>query len=484
MNTAWAGTWSITYTPQQTLDTPPQPVYAISPPAGQKFGVEIYCYDGTITTNPAVGVYPLYSNPNNAFVAFENLGSSPSTVAVNVTPDDLTIPASCSLTAIPEYYEVATESTNSLYGDLNPRNGYLSGAQSFNSSGDPAAPSYEYINVDQSATFMFEDPISGNPSIQANITDTGTVITNLFLNAKTTSALATFELTNPQATDTTITFTVTETPRVYANGSYDPAAYHSPGYASPTQITVTIPAGQTTGNVLLPAILPGSQVTITPNTYPGSIDGNPLLEQLTPLVFRDSTQDDNQPVIYATGTPNTTDPITNIVSSNQISFNVKLNVPPVPNVSLSCLPSEIFDSSNQIATCSVTTDVAAGTSGLSVNLNLPQSNPRYSSNCASPIIIASGATTASCQITAIANLVAGDGNVTAALSLASPTVAGEYAIIGSQAQVQVKDDDVVTPQPTATPQPVPTLGAWALGLLSALLAGFAAIHRPALRTRQ
>ncbi|MEJ5032156.1 hypothetical protein WH367_16230 [Comamonas sp. MYb21] len=492
-STAWAGTWNINYTPQQTPNSsfytsPPSassltPVMAFSPPTGMKLGVYFSCNGGAFTPDPAAGVYQQVNNPSGGFIAFDNLGASPSAVAINVTPDTVGGVANCELEAFPTYYDVVTG--DSAQVEDVPHAGYVSNAQGYDQSGDPSAPSY-YAWVSEMLVFHSE-PIISIPSIESGpISDSGSVTSNLFINSKTTTATVTFELTNAQATDSTITFMVTEVPQSYLGGSYDPVSEgYLPAYGNSTPITVTIPANQTSIVVTLPAILPGSQVIINPTTYPGAIDGTPVLDQLTPLVFRMmGNHGDPEPLVYVKGIPGS-DPAAQVVPTNQISFSVKLNVPPPPNVSLSCLPSEILDSDNQSATCTISSDVAAGTAGLRVNLNLPQSNPRYSTDCPNPIIIASGATAASCKITATSNMVAGDGNVTAALSLAAPTNANEYVVTGSAAQVLVKDDDVVTPpDPSVTPQPVPTLGGWALGLLSALLFGFASIRRSAFGVRE
>lgn len=153
---------------------------------------------------------------------------------------------------------------------------------------------------------------------------------------------------------------------------------------------------------------------------------------------------------------------------------VTLHIPPkvVPNVNLACTPSEIFDSPNQVSTCTLTSNAPVGVSGLSINLTLPSSNPRYSTNCASPLVIPAGSTSATCTITATPNTVVGDGDVVASIAIAAPNTPTDYVVTGTPAQVTVKDDDKAPPQPTAA-TPVPTLGDWAILTLSALTIGVA-----------
>lgn len=137
-----------------------------------------------------------------------------------------------------------------------------------------------------------------------------------------------------------------------------------------------------------------------------------------------------------------------------------------PNVSLVCVPTQLTDSPNQVSTCTVTSDAAAGSTGLSVNLTLPAPNPRYSTTCATPIVIAAGTTSAICTVTATENTVVGDGDVRVDLSIATPVDPKDYVISGSAAQILVKDDDDVTPR---SPTPVPTLAQWALIGLTTLI---------------
>lgn len=142
-----------------------------------------------------------------------------------------------------------------------------------------------------------------------------------------------------------------------------------------------------------------------------------------------------------------------------------------PQVSVACVPPALTDSPNQVSTCTVTATSPAGPDGLSVNLGLPASNQRYSSTCASPLLIAAGATSATCTITATPNTVVGDGSATAILSVAQPSTTGLYEVAGTPAQVEVQDDDKAL---ISAPKPVPAIGGAALLLTSASIFGLGA----------
>ncbi|MCS4294993.1 hypothetical protein M2375_003226 [Comamonas sp. BIGb0152] len=142
-----------------------------------------------------------------------------------------------------------------------------------------------------------------------------------------------------------------------------------------------------------------------------------------------------------------------------------------PVVSVACTPSELVDSPNQQSACTISSNTPAGASGLNVNLTLPANNPRYTSSCATPITIPAGQTSATCGISATANTLAGDGDVTATLTIAAPSDVNDYTIGVNPAQVLVKDDD----QSGGTvAKAVPTLQEWALLALTLLLALFGA----------
>lgn len=154
-----------------------------------------------------------------------------------------------------------------------------------------------------------------------------------------------------------------------------------------------------------------------------------------------------------------------------------INILPPPVISLSCTPASLTDSAGQIATCKVTADKTS-TVDLSVGLALPPTSPRYKTDCVSPLAIPANSTVASCTISAEPNTTPNDGDVTAMLALADAVAPapGAYTVGTRSADVLIKDDDqVVTPPATVNAAPVPTLGEWAVMLLSAVVAGFAAV---------
>lgn len=144
-----------------------------------------------------------------------------------------------------------------------------------------------------------------------------------------------------------------------------------------------------------------------------------------------------------------------------------------PVVGVACTPNELVDSPNQESVCTVSSNSPAGAAGLNVNLTLPASSPRYTSTCATPITIPSGQTSATCNITATANMVAGDGDVTATLTIAAPTDVNDYSIGINPAQVVIRNDDQ---SEGAVAKAVPTLQEWALIAMAALLAMFGAVR--------
>ncbi|MEJ5030354.1 IPTL-CTERM sorting domain-containing protein [Comamonas sp. MYb69] len=139
-----------------------------------------------------------------------------------------------------------------------------------------------------------------------------------------------------------------------------------------------------------------------------------------------------------------------------------------PEASVVCTPAELSDTANQVATCTVTL-TAAPTADLPINLVLPAANPRFTTTCASPLMVPANATQASCTITATPNTTAGDGDVSLELAIAPPTTADAYTPAGPAAQVLIKDAGDTTTQPPATLKQVPTLGSFGLAALAALM---------------
>ena len=189
-------------------------------------------------------------------------------------------------------------------------------------------------------------------------------------------------------------------------------------------------------------------ITATPNTVVGDGDVTVSLALATPATGAG----------YQLGTP------------NQASILVRdddVALPP-PLVNVACTPSSLVDSADQVSTCIITLSAPAPAGGLNVAITAPAANSRYSTTCASPLAVAARASTASCTITATPNTVAGDGSVTALLQLQPGTGYGLGAKV--QDTVSVNDDDQF-----AVATPVPSLGQWALAVLSLILGGLAAV---------
>ena len=88
----------------------------------------------------------------------------------------------------------------------------------------------------------------------------------------------------------------------------------------------------------------------------------------------------------------------------------------VPSVTLSCDKTDLNDSVNQSSVCTVSVSRPI-TVDLPVTLTVPDGNSRFTTNCASPLFIPAGQTSASCEISAAANNTPGDGSVKVSLSL-------------------------------------------------------------------
>lgn len=289
---ALAATWNINFTPKQTTGTPSQPVFSWTPSdSGTLFGTVIECTDGAISASSGAGtgVYGLDTAPHRrAFVQLANIYASPSNIAVEITPDTAGGTANCRMESVPTSFNPSSGGSPEYNVNASIRDGWVSGIFA---NEDPTGwqLSFSAGNSVGSNTIFYDDPYSGaGISTQLNsgpIIDSEPVTTNLFMNGKTTTATVEYELTQPQSTDTTITFTVQAELQAY-DTAYDPAAlgYLQPAYATPQTITVTIPAGTTSVQVPIPDIVPGSQVTLTPVSHDGfNIVNTPILIKTTPL---------------------------------------------------------------------------------------------------------------------------------------------------------------------------------------------------------
>ena len=187
----------------------------------------------------------------------------------------------------------------------------------------------------------------------------------------------------------------------------------NPRYTTTCGASVTVAAGQTTAQCT---------ITATPNTVPGDGFVDAVLELATPAATAD----------YELGTPN--------------AATVRVDNDDLPSVRLSCVPPELTDSPGQVATCTIESNVPAPAGGMTVALTPPTGNPRYTTTCGTSVVLAAGASSATCTITATPNIVPGDGDVPATLTL-TPPVAGAGYQLGApdQATVLVRNDDAPLP---------------------------------------
>ena len=227
----------------------------------------------------------------------------------------------------------------------------------------------------------------------------------------------------------------------------------NPRYSTTCASPMTVAAGQTTAQCT---------VTATPNTIPGDGDVTAIVSLATPDPLADYelgaltsssilVQNDDQPVVY---------------------------VPPV--VTIACTPTSLVDSAGQTSVCTVSSDAPAPAGGLVVGLTPPAANARYSTTCGASLVIAEGASSSTCTITATPNTVSGDGSVTANIAVQANATLYQLGT-PSGAAVVVNDDDSSVPPVVNPPNtgsvPVP-LGGLPAGL------GIMAIAWGLLRRRQ
>ena len=150
-----------------------------------------------------------------------------------------------------------------------------------------------------------------------------------------------------------------------------------------------------------------------------------------------------------------------------------------PTASILCDKTQLLDSDGQTASCTLRLSRPAQ-AALTVGLSTSGDTARYS-GCAGPLEIAEGASTASCTVTATANTVRGDGQVSVSVAIAPAANAGGYSLLAgtSVATIQTADDDkeVAAPVliPAAVAVPVPALSGGILGWLSLGLLGCGAL---------
>ncbi|MBF5007673.1 Ig-like domain-containing protein [Diaphorobacter caeni] len=216
----------------------------------------------------------------------------------------------------------------------------------------------------------------------------------------------------------------------------------APAPAAGLPLDLTLPAALTTsrydasGCTALQLIPAGErsascQVNATPNTDPW--DGNVSMAAITL----------NAPAAtafqYVVAGP---------ASSGPIEVN---NDDAPPALTLACLPTVLFDRSAQQAICTVTSPIAAPASGLSVNV-AASSDPRYATTCNGTLLIAPGAFTQTCELTAAANNDPWDGSVNAQVSVLPPSAgAPAYAVGSGPASVAIQNDDSANVSVACTP---------------------------------
>lgn len=150
----------------------------------------------------------------------------------------------------------------------------------------------------------------------------------------------------------------------------------------------------------------------------------------------------------------------------------------LPAVGVTCTPSQLT-SPGQVATCTIASNgPSPDGQPLQVSIAPPASNSGYTSTCTSPVSIAAdGTTPTTCTITAGSTLP--PALVTATVTVQPGT---GYTVDPLKGSADVTVTPAAAPGPGPGPDPtgtttaVPTLSEWALMLMSALLAGFAAMR--------
>ena len=105
-------------------------------------------------------------------------------------------------------------------------------------------------------------------------------------------------------------------------------------------------------------------------------------------------------------------PARNITGSTVLQFTV------APAVSIAAAPPSINDAlTGNVSTITVSSNQTAPAGGITVNLTPPPANARYSTTCGATIVILASTTSRTCTVTATNNTTAGDGNVSAPVTL-------------------------------------------------------------------
>lgn len=148
-----------------------------------------------------------------------------------------------------------------------------------------------------------------------------------------------------------------------------------------------------------------------------------------------------------------------------------------PDASIQCDKAQLLDSEGQTATCTLSLSRPAD-AALNIGLSTSGDTTRYS-GCAGPLVIAVGASTATCTITATANTVKGDAQVTVSVAIVPAANPSDYRLLAgeSAATIQIADDDREVAAPVVMPAAVavPALSGEMLGWLSLGLLGCGAL---------
>ncbi|QIL72056.1 IPTL-CTERM sorting domain-containing protein [Diaphorobacter sp. HDW4B] len=163
-----------------------------------------------------------------------------------------------------------------------------------------------------------------------------------------------------------------------------------------------------------------------------------------------------------------------VVAGESVTVSANFEMVP-PSASISCDRTTLADSDGETSTCTVTLTRPA-TASTVINLTVAGDATRYG-GCAGPLTILAGDSTVTCVVTATANTVKGDGDVTVSIGIAPPNDVMDYAVPSDALPVQIliANDDGAPVPPTVAATPVPTLGDWTLIALSVLLSGGATI---------
>lgn len=181
-------------------------------------------------------------------------------------------------------------------------------------------------------------------------------------------------------------------------------------------------------------------VTAVSNTVPGDGDVTATMGLVAPAAA----------AAYQLGAPN----VASVLVRDDDVFTVGID----------CTPDELADAPGQVSICTVGADAPAGAGGLAVLLTPPPGNARYDTSCTSPLIIAAGASNASCTIAATPNTDPDDGDVAVTVTLLPG--AGYQLAARAEATVTVRDDDRAAA--------IPALGFWSLFMMALALVAAAA----------